>query len=385
MREGVMRGLVIVLAAGVVVTPAGACSICDPNNFVQPTFRQEAALAMAKVILHGTIANPRATGGVSGETDLHVKTILRDHPAMKGKKALVLPRFLPINDKSAPPHYVFFADVEKGKIDPYRGVVLRGPETVGYVKKALALNPKESVGNLSFFFDYLQDPDPEVARDAFFEFAKANDADIARAAPKLDAEKLRAWVKDPKTPPQKLGVYALLLGSCGKADDVALLRSLLDSKEERYMNSIDGLLAGYMQRKPREGWEFIQTVLADETKPLTLRLAVLRTIRFYQGSQPKDSKPHVLKAMRTLLGQPEMADLAIEDLRGWKVWDLSAEVFDRYGRKGYDSTLVRRGIIRYALTNPATKEATVFLTARRIDNAEEVKELEESLKFAAGR
>jgi hypothetical protein len=385
MRTRWLGGVVIVLAAGVVATPAGACSICDPANFAQPTFRQEAALEMAKAIFHGTIANPRATGGVTGETDLHVKTVLRDHPVMKGKTSLVLPRYLPVSDKSNPPHYLFFADVDKGKIDPYRGVVLRGPETVAYVKKALALDPKNSVENLKFFFDYLQDPDPEVARDAFFEFAKANDADIARAAPRLDADKLRAWVKDPKTPPQKLGVYALLLGSCGKAEDVEMLRSLLDSKEERYANSVDGLLAGYMQRKPREGWEFIQSVLADEAKPLTLRLAVLRTIRFCYGAQPKESKGQVLKAMRTLLGQPEMADLAIEDLRAWKLWDLNAEVFGRYGRKGYDSALVRRGILRYALSGPATKETTAFLGARRADNPEEVKEIEESLKLSAGR
>jgi hypothetical protein len=375
---------VAVLAAGVLITPAGACSICDPNNFVTPTFRQEAGLAMAKVILHGTIANPRSTGGVTGQTDLHVKAVLRDHPAMKGKATIVLPRYLPISDKEKPPHYLFFCDVEKEKVDPYRGVVIRGPETVAYVKKALALNGKDSVGNLRFFFDYLHDEDPEVARDAFFEFAKANDADIAKAAPKLDAAKLRAWIKDPKTPTPRLGVYALLLGACGKPEDVALLRSLVDSKEDRYANAVDGLLAGYMQQRPREGWEYIHSVLADENKPLTLRLSVLRTIRFCQGSMPKESKEQVLKAMRTLLAQPEMADLAIEDLRGWKLWDLSGEVFAKYGKKGYDSTLVRRGILRYALSSPP-KEASAFLSARRADNAEEVKEIEESLKLAAGR
>ncbi len=380
----VQVGITLLLIAWFAARTA-ACSLCDPSGFSSPTLRQEAALSIAKLIVHGTIANPRTTGGPTGETDLHIKTILRDHPALKGKNTLVLPRFLPISDKEKPPHYLFFADVDdKGKIDPYRGILLRGPESVDYVKKSLALNTKDNAANLLFFFTYLNSPDPEIARDAFFEFAKANDADIARAAPKFDPVKLRCWLDDPNTPPMKLGVYALLLGACGRSEDIAYLRSLFDSKEPRYQNAIDGLLAGYMQQKPREGWQYIQKVLADEKLPLTLRLSVLRTIRFYQGAQPKESKDQVLQAMRTLLRQPDMADLAIEDLRGWKLWDLTPEILPLYQRKGYEAAILRRSIIRYALASPTTKETTAFLAARRKDSPEDVQEIAESLKYLEG-
>lgn len=385
MRSIWLNGFVVILAAGVIVTPAGACSICNPDSFRAPTFRQEAGLPMAKAILHGTIANPRATGGVTGQTDFHFNRVLRSNPAIKDKKKLVLPRYLPVTDKEKPPHYLFFCDVDKDKIDPYRGVPTRGPETAEYIKKALALNPKDGVGNLQFFFRHLDDPDPEVSRDAFIEFAKANDADIARAAPKLDAAKLRAWVKDPKTPSDRLGVYSLLLGACGKPEDVALLRSLLDSKEDRYANAFDGLLAGYMQQKPREGWEYIHAALAGEKTSLLKKLAVLRTIRFYQGSQPKETRPHLVQAMKTLLAQPDMADIAVEDLRGWKVWDCTPDIVKLYGQKGYESPLVKRGIIRYALCCTPTKESAAFLAARRATNPEEVKEIEEGLKFEQAR
>src|SRR5262245_12415318 len=229
MRRAVtLAGLIALLAAA----RAEPCSICEGQAFTTPTFRQEAALPMARVILHGTIDNPRAAG-VTGQTDFHVKTVLRDDKAIKGVTKIVLPRYLPA-DKKDPPHYVLFADIDGKKVDAYRGVPVKGKTaSVEYLKKALALKATDTVGNLQFFFKYLEDADPEVARDAFLEFAKATDPDIGKAAPKLDAAKLRAWIKSDKTPAYRVGVYALLLGACGKDADAAYLRGLLDSKEER--------------------------------------------------------------------------------------------------------------------------------------------------------
>lgn len=224
-------GMAVLIGLGWLVclrSPSPACSLCEGNAFQSPTLRQEAALPVARLILHGSIANPRTAGGLTGQTDFHIKTVLRDHPAVKGKTTVVLSRYLPINDPDQPPQYLLFCDVEGTKIDPYRGVLLGGPKTVEYVKKALQRSDRDPVANLAFFFAYLEDNDTEVARDAFLEFAKASDADIARVAPRLDAAKLRAWIEDPKTPAARLNVYALLLGACGKEADAALLRRLLE-------------------------------------------------------------------------------------------------------------------------------------------------------------
>src|SRR5262245_282782 len=206
-RAVMLAGLVGLL----IVAPARPCSLCEGNSYQTPTFRQEAALPTARVILHGTIADPR-TAGVAGETDFHIKTVLRSAPAIKGLTKIVLPRYLPA-DKKDPPHYVLFADVDGKKVDAYRGVPIKGKQaSVDYLKKALSLKAADTVANLQFYFKHLEDADPEVARDAFLEFAKATDADIAKVAPKLDAAKLRGWLKSDKVPPYRLSVYALLLG-----------------------------------------------------------------------------------------------------------------------------------------------------------------------------
>src|SRR5262249_43686785 len=110
------------------------------------------------------------------------------------------------------------------------------------------------------------------------------------------------------------------------------------------------------------------------------RFAVLRTLRFQQGWKPDETREQVLRGMQVLLPQGDMADLAVEDLRRWKVWDLTPEVLALYGRKTHDAPLMRRTIIRYALSCPRP-EAAEFLKKLRQSDAGTVREVEESLQF----
>jgi hypothetical protein len=173
----------------------------------------------------------------------------------------------------------------------------------------------------------------------------------------------------------------MLLGACGKDEDAKTLRELLDSEEERYTAASDGILAGYVQLKPKEGWELARALLADGRKPLLTRLGVVRTLRFYHGAKPKESRPQILKAMRAMLGQGELADVAVEDLRRWQEWDLTDDVLKCYGRKGYDAPIVKRAIVRYALSCPSSKATKDFLTARRGEDRDMVEEVEEGLRL----
>jgi len=363
--------------------PASSCSLCGPGFKQLSTFRQEASKPFARMILYGTLANPRLVGG-SGVTDLNIKAVLRSDPFLKGKTSIELPHYLAVTDKKDPPKFLVFCDIDGGKVDPYRGEPIKSASVVEYLKKALTLDAKDSDGNLAFFFRYLDDADPKIAADAFLEFAKTNDNDVAHAARKLSPEKLRTWLKAPDTPVERIGLYAMLLGACGKDTDAALLRDLLDRKEARYTGAADGLMAGYVRLKPREGWEQVLSILGDGRKSLTLRLCMVRTLRFYHGSQPKESRANVLKGLELLLRQGELADLAVEDLRQWKMWDLTRDVLGLYGKRGLDAPLMKRAILRYALDCTRTPEVAKFLAARRAEDNELVKEVEESLRLERG-
>jgi hypothetical protein len=385
-QRTVQAGLVAILAVLIGSGPLWSCSVCDSRLLNTPTFRQEAAQATARVILAGTVRNPRPSAdGRGGVSDLHIDAVLRPDPVVKDKKVIELPRLLPVIDPKSPPRYLVFCDVVKGGLDPYRGVPLRGVGAIEYLKKALALTNKDPIANLVFFFRYIDDPDPEVARDAFLEFARASDQQVAEVAPRLDAAKLRALLSSDKTPAGQLGLLAVLLGSAGHDTDAARLRGLLDRNEDRYNNAADGILAGYLTLRPREGWELVQSILKDTRRPLDLRLAAVRTLRFLHASRPKENRARVLEGMQVILAQEDLADLAVEDLRRWEMWDLTPTILALYGRKGYDAPLMQQAILRYTLCARPTPEVKEFLNRRRAAEPETVKQVEEGLALERGR
>jgi hypothetical protein len=368
-----LAGFAALLAA---VGPAPACNLCNPNAQQAQSFRQEAE--QARLILYGTLENPRLVGD-NGTTDLRIEAVLKNDPFLGNAKVVQLPRYVPVDAKS-PPHFVVFCDVFNNRLDPYRGVPLTSKVALDYLKGALGLDRRDRTAQLLYFFGYLEDPDKELAGDAFLEFAKANDQEIGQVAHKLSPERLRRWLQDEQTPTNRLGLYAFLLGACGGERDAALFRSLLQNPGDRMLPALDGVLGGYIQLRPREGWELAYALLGDEKKPFPVRYAALRTLRFYHGWKPQETRPQVLKGLALAVPQGDVADLAVEDLRRWQAWDLTGEVLAQYGKKSHSAPIMQRAILRYALCCPG-QEAANFIAERRRQDAALVKDVEESLAF----
>jgi hypothetical protein len=346
----------------------------------QPTIRLEAArLPRDGAILYGTIANPTRDEDGRGRTDFLVTKVLREGQG-KAPTKLVLSAYLPVEDSKKPPHYLMFCDRDEGQLAAYRGIRLTGgARSVEYVKKALALDLKKPADSVAFYFAHLEDADPEVAKDAFYGVATASDRDLFAAAHKFSAQKLRAWLKNPKTPAGRLYLYGQLLVACGKQDDAKYLRELLESEEERYADADDGILLGYVWLKPKEGWKLLHARIADGKKDVLCRLHALRVARYVFQTQPTESRAKFVKAMRGAMRHPDLADVPIESLRQARVWDLTDAVLKLYGKKEFEWTTIRRAIIRYALSCP-TQEPKDFLLARRRDAKDLVDEAEELLK-----
>jgi hypothetical protein len=92
---------------------------------------------------------------------------------------------------------MIFFDVYEGKLDPFRGVTLRSTSVPDYVRGALQLDDRDRSASLLYFFKHLDSADPDVAADAFLEFAKASDREIGAVAAKLDPAKVRKLLNDP--------------------------------------------------------------------------------------------------------------------------------------------------------------------------------------------
>ena len=276
--------------------------------------------------------------------------MLRSDPAITGKKQLDLGRYLPVSDPKNPPHFLVFCDVNKDKIDAYRGVPIRSAEGLDYVKKALALDPNDPAGNLDFYFRYLENPDKEIAlRRLPGVRAGQRPADrpglgqaVGREAARLD-----------QRPADAAGTgqpVRLPAGRLRRRRGRRLPGGPAQRRRRTDGQRLDGYLGGYIHLRPRDGWEKALAVLRDGRKPLPMRLAVVRTVRMYHGWRPKESRDHVLKCLEAMIAQGELADIAIEDLRRWKMWDRTPDILALYGKKGFDAPIMERAIVRYALS-----------------------------------
>jgi hypothetical protein len=366
---------------------AWPCSLCV-NVRQSPTFRQEAGRPSAHVILHGTLENPRLSsdniGNGAGATDFRVIEVLKVDerlPAGYRKKAgdiLVLPSYFPIEDAKNPPHFLAFCSATREGLTPYRYVTVTSNRMIDYFKAAAALPANDTRGNLGFFFRHLDDGDESISNDAFLEMSRASDREIGEMGQLLKPDSLRRWLRNPNTPEMRLGLYAFLLGSCGTREDADWFQATLARPTEKQVSAYDGLLGGYIQMRPREGWDLAERLLREGRQPLLVRLSAVRALRFYMAWKPVEMRPAVRRCLSAILLQGELVDCAVEDLRRWQMWELTKEVLAQYGRKGFDAPMYRRAIIRYAVSCPSPAAKTFVAELRKRD-AETVSEIEESL------
>ena len=388
MLRGLICGVALAIGLTTLPCPAPACSLCDSSFRMQTTLRQE--LDDSKVVLLGRLANPQlihkpgAMPG-SGTTEFQVVRVIKDDPLRKGQTKLTLTKYLPVPDPKNPPNYLLFCSIADGELNPFGGRAVKSDAILPYLAGVLDLKSKDIGQRMAFYFKYLDSDDAAISQDAFLEFARCGDKDIGLVAKSLPAAKLRAMLEDPKTQPERLGLYAFLLGASGSDKDAAaILRKMIDHLTERTAVALDGLMSGYIFVRPHEGWDLAAAFLGDTKKPYLQRLAVTRSVKFYQAWKPAECKQEVLHCCGVMLNDGEVADIAIDDLRQWKMWDLTKDVLRQYGKPSHGSPIVKRGIVRYALCCPLP-EAKQFVAAVRQQDPDMIRELEEVLEFDKGK
>lgn len=389
---GSPRRTFVWLLAGLVAlglpTATLACPFCTMQG---QTLTDE--VGQASMVLYGSLKNAKLSGNGDlgeGTTDLVIEAIIKKHDLLDdkkvvktvdGSKVVTLERYVP-SDRDGKYKYLVFCDVFKGRIDPYRGVAVKTDgDMAKYLTGALAVKDKSIPSRLEFFFNYLDNPDVEISNDAYKEFGNADYKDFAVIAKKLPAERVVKWLQDPKTPGFRYGLYASMLGHSGKSEHANVLKTMLEDPEKRVASGVDGVLAGYAMLKPKEGWEHLRGLLKDKSREFTTRYAALRAVRFFWDSKTDVvAKKDLVEALTLLLDQDDIADLAIEDLRKWQQWDLADRVLALRMQKSHDIPIIRRAILRYALSCP--KPQTVeYVKQLRAKDAQMVTDAEELLKL----
>ncbi len=343
-------------------------------------------IGQANMVLYGTLTNAQLNGNgqENGTTDLVIEAVIKKHEILGDQKKVTLPRYLPPPEKGKV-KFLVFCDVFKGNIDFYRGVpVAADCNMAKYLQGALACKDKPIGDRLRFYFDYLDDKEPEISNDAYKEFGNADYKDYRDMAKHLPAAKIVKWLEDPETPAFRYGLYASMLGHCGTAKDGQVLRKMLDDPAKRAGSGVDGILAGYFMLEPKQGMELLEGIMHDTQADFMYRYAALRAARFiWDAKSDAEPRKKLSGSVEQLLAQPDIADLAIEDLRKWSQWDAADRVFKLKGLKSHDVPIIKRSILRFALSCPGPKAAAIVAEWRKAD-PETVKDMEELIKLETG-
>jgi hypothetical protein len=354
--------------------PAETCPFCQDER--GPTLVGD--FDQALLVVYGHFSKAHEGNDFERSSDFAIEQVLKAHDIVKGKKTVVLPKFIDRPESK----FLLFCDVYKERIDPYRGIeVQAGSEMLKYLKGAVPLKGKSMPERLRYCFDFLNSAEIEVSLDAYREYAKADYKDYKDMAKSLPAETIAGWLEDEKTQPYRYGLYASLLGHCGTPKHAALLRSMIDDPEKRKGSGIDGLLAGYIMLEPKQGWQYLMGYFDDPGKPFVMRYSALRTVRFLWDQRPDLVKRDtLLEGVMALVRHPDMADFPIEDLRKWQRWEKTSLILDLFNQKSHSTPIVQKAILRFALQSP-DPAARDFVRAQRQRDAEWVNDTEELLKL----
>jgi hypothetical protein len=381
------RWLVPAVAAALLAAPATApaCPACVPQG---QTLTSE--IAQADFIIYGTLTNPQRDPNDfnKGSTDLTVELVIKPHDSIKGKKTVTIPRYIPVDPNSKVKHLVFFNfNPIDGKMDAYRGEQFPADSKLPeYLKGALDVRTKDVTTRLLYFFQYLEDKDTNISTDAYNEFAVAEYKEVRPVAEKLNPATLLAWLRDPNTRPYRYGLYGLMLGHCGKAEDAKALRAILDDPNRAFSSGLDGLVIGYVMLDRTAGWDYLLGMVKDPKTEFPIRYAGLKSVRYFWEFRPDVvSHSQALGAMKLLMEQADLADLPIEDLRKWQVWEVTPTVLG-YAEKESHNTIpiVYRAILKFAIAatwaDPKNEAAAEFVKKARAKDPKKVEFLEDIVR-----
>jgi hypothetical protein len=175
-------------------------------------------------------------------------------------------------------------------------------------------------------------------------------------------------------------LYAYLLGGCGGAGDIDFLMGILRDQGRRSAAAYDGAMIALLRLQPERTWPVVYGLLENQDTSLQLRLACFRSLKamLLIAESPTD-REKIYKAYRVAWQQGELADLSVEELRRTSKWEWTDEILVRYGTKGYEAPVVKRAILRYALTAPQTPTLQKFLDQRKQSEPMVLEEVRESL------
>lgn len=333
-----MNAIALLLCAALPGLPDGGI-ICTTEP---PTVRQ--IMDDGYVVVVGKVVAtekpiPRQT---VGSTTFQVVEILRDtEETLAGKTEVIVERYWPGDSGELDLLYG-----SKTYSDYWHQPIAISQTSFEYIKKIAAfdvLEPKRR----EFYLEYLEHPDPLIARDAYRECEAFSFEEFQAISPKFPRDKLRQWIKSDTTV-YRQGLYGLMLGLCGDESDAALLADFIKKPTDEYRPGIDGVACGYLLLEGEKGLDLLEEfqLKTGGKVPHAEAYSALRAIQFARAHTdiPKD---RLKKSMRLALKHPNLAEHALEYLILWKDWEAQDEVMVLYRTRNTRMLDIKRAVARY--------------------------------------
>jgi len=250
---------------------------------------------------------------------------------------------------------------------------------------------KETQERLKYFLPFLENEDALVAADSWGEFANASYEDIVANGSSFPADKLRTWVADKQTSPERLGLYGMMLGLCGNARDAAFLQQqigLPTSEEIRF--GVEGLMGGLLLLTGEEGLAFLEdSRLMNANASQFDCFAVVQALQFIWAYEPDlIDKQRLRSALYPMLDRADLREIAIRDLARWNDWNTAPLLAEVYENCRGDDPATTRAIVGFLFVclksgqkeDPNNVAADHLLTRIREENGRLVRSMERDFR-----
>jgi hypothetical protein len=228
--------------------------------------------------------------------------------------------------------------------------------------------PEKGPARLAFFQDYLEDPEPLLARDAYDEFARAPYAEVQGLKDRMRHDELVARIKDVRVPASRRRLYLVMLSVCGGAADVALLEGMLQSPDRKVREGLDAMIGCYLLLTGPAGMPLIEHLfLKSRQAEYADTYSAITALRFHGSETNVIPRERILEAFRHLLDRPQLADLVIPDLARWRDWTQLDRLARLFKEADASSSYVRVPVINYLRVCPDPKAKRYLEELQTID------------------
>lgn len=236
---------------------------------------------------------------------------------------------------------------------------------------------------LTYFLPFLEHAESQIAADAWGEFANADYETICKVRTKFDSDKLRQWITQADTSPERLGLYGMMLGLCGNQDDAAFLRrQILSGSSDELRFGIEGLMGGLLLITKERGLEFLEQQLITRSDVTGAEsLAVIQALQFAWTYEPDlIAKDRLRSALHPYLEKSSVRELVIRNMARWNDWSGLEKLPPLFEVAAADrDSGTQRAIIGYLLTCRKSESAEPSLQQRADSVLEEIRSAEPRL------